>query len=876
MRYLRCATAAAALFLLAAQASAARLQSPEQWLGFKPGADQRLAGWEPIEKYFRRAGELSDRVRIEELGLSTENRRMIAAVISALTNLKQLDRLRLLQRQIADPRLAEGDAARREAIAHSKVVVLVSCSLHSSECVATHTALELLYELATSSSAEIGEILEQSIVLLVPSANPDGTDLVANWYRRTLGKPWEGDGLPWLYHKYCGHDNNRDWFALNLAETRNLSRLLYQQWFPTIVLDLHQQSSNSVRIALPPYHNPVSPNIPPLVSQAQLVLGGHMALALSSAGKTGVAYNVNYDLWYHGAFRSTPNRHNMIGILTESASTRLATPIFIPKRDLKPASRGLPQYAPAVNFSEPWPGGWWRPGDILEYQRISTLALLSAAARHRATFQANHRQMAEQAVALGHDEPPRAWLVPSDQADRGSAVCMLRSLQGTGIEIRQAEKPFVADGVTYPAGTWQIPCDQPYRPHLMDMLQRQKYPDRPGPDGKPEPPYDIAGWTLPLQMGVRCVAVAEAITGPARKLDSIPDPEPRLRGPKSPAAYLVPPKTNDDYRLLHRLARQKIELMVLVRPVRSVAASAGSFLFVRDQRLAADEKTLFAGLGIEVRGLTAEEMAVAKAAARPLAPARLAVYQPWLPSMDEGWTRLALEQFEFPYTSLHNVPLRAGRLRERFDCIVLPSISVTHLLDGQSADATEPQYTGGIGEEGVARLREFVAEGGSLVCIDDACAMPIKYFGIPVYDALRGSKNGRAMDREQFFCPGSILAVDLTAGHALNWGRPERVSAYFVDSRAFEVESGGKDKAEGNSTPHRSATVVARYAPTLLLESGYLRGPEFLAGKPAVVEVSYGRGRIVLFGFRVQHRCHTHGTFRLLFNAIAESTLELP
>lgn len=862
----------AVMILSAVPVVAGTVERPEHVLGFKPGADYKLPNWCQIEKYFRQVAQASDRVQIKDLGPSSDGRPMVLAVISAAENLKELERWRQAQQQIADPRLAPEPDQRRRLVAESKIVVLVSCGLHSSECVSPLTATELLYELAAGDSPRTREILDNVIVLLVPSANPDGTDLVAEWYRRTLDKPWEGDGMPWLYHKYCGHDNNRDWFALNLAETRNLSRVLYQEWFPTIVLDLHQQSSHSVRMALPPYHNPISPNVPPLVNQAQLLLGGHMATELSRQGKTGVAYNVNYDLWYHGAFRSSPNRHNMVGILTEAASTRLASPIFIRKSELKGASRGLPGYSEAVNFSEPWPGGWWRPADILEYQQISTLALLATAARHRDLFQSNHRQMAEQAIALGQNEPPRAWLVPEDQADRGAAVAMLRSLHGTGIEVRRAEAAFSAGGVEYPAGTWIMDCAQPYRPHLMDMMERQDYPERVDADGKPEMPYDIAGWTLPLQMGVRAVAVADAVSAAAKKPPAIEAPQARFTGAQAPAAWLIAPGANDDYRLVNRLHRQRIDVSVLERGVDSLSAPAGSLLVLVDKRVREAEKTLLAGLGLSVRGLSERELAAVRPAARAAKPPRVALYQPWLPCMDEGWTRLVLEQFEFPYTSLHNAELKAGALQDRFDCIVLPSMSAGQILQGQADDATEPQYAGGIGEEGALRLQQFVAEGGWLVAIDDSCSLPIKHFNIPVRNALIDAKTGRPLAREQFFCPGSVLGVTLDADHALSWGRPSRVSAYFIGSQAFEIDTPGRANDEDSPARRYPAKVVARYADTLLLESGYLRGAQHLAGKPAMVEVSYGRGRLVLFGFRVQHRCHTHATFRLLFNALQAST----
>ncbi len=844
------------------------LPTPEAFLGFKPGADYKLAGWTKIEQYFRLAGKTSDRVRIEDLGRSSDGRPMILAIVSAAETLRDLERHRANQHKIADPRLLPDKALLQPLANESQIVVLVNCGLHSNECVSTQTSMELLHELVTGESARAKEIRQRTIVLLVPSANPDGTDMIADWYYRTLGKPWEGAEMPWLYHKYSGHDNNRDWFALNLQETRNLSRVLYHQWFPTIVLDLHQQASHSVRMALPPYHNPINPNIPTLVNQAQLILGGHMGTELSRQGKTGAAYNVNYDLWYHGAFRSSPNRHNMVGILTEAASTRLATPVFIPKSDLKGASRGLPEYAEAVNFSDPWPGGWWRMRDILEYQMITSLALLSTAARHHDLFQSNLATMASEAIELGRSEPPFAWLVPDAQPDRGAVVRMLRSLHGAGIEVHRAAQGFQADGRNYSTGTYILYCAQPYRPHLMDMMERQEYPHRTAANGKPETPYDIAGWTLPLQMGVRVVPVASGFEAAATKLAAIDLPESRVKAGDSVAAYMVAPASNDDFRLMHRLHRKKIAFSLARRSLPRPAVSAGTLVIPSSPLWQEAHKELLDGLGLTCVGLTEKDLAAIKPVLRPARAPRVALYQPWTANMDEGWTRLVLEQFEFPYTSLHNAEIRAGNLRDRFDCILLPSISASQILNGRNEDASEPQYTGGIEEDGALRLQEFVLAGGSLVCIDESCGLPLTYFNVPVRNALMDDKNGKRVDRDRFYCPGSLLGVVLDPTHPLCWGKPSRVSGYFVNSQAFDLLDGDRRDSARSSARRYPARVVARYADTLLLESGYLQGEQFLADKAAVVDVTYGQGHVVLFGFRVQHRAHTYGTYRLLFNAI--------
>lgn len=479
--------------------------------------------------------------------------------------------------------------------------------------------------------------------------------------------------------------------------------------------------------------------------------------------------------------------------------------------------------------------------------------------------------MASEAIQRGRRGLPMAWIVPADQPDRGAVAQMLRSLHGTGVEVRRAQQPFTADRTSYPAGTYLLDCAQPYEPHLRDMMERQVYPDQTGESGKPETPYDIAGWTLPFQMGVRAAPAGTPVEVRSEKLDGIGPEQCAFSGPQAPAGYLLRPAANDDFRLVNRLHNRGIKFSMLLKPVASPDAPSGSLIIACSETFKASRRQLLEGLALNLFGLSQVQFDKLAAAAVPAVQPRLVLYQPWLPSMDEGWTRLVLERFEIPYASLHNADVLAGSLRGKYDCIVLPSISASHILNGYARDATEPQYVGGIGADGARALQEFVHEGGTLACIDASCELPIKYFGIPVRSALVEEPSGRPLDSSHFYCPGSILGVTLDTSHPIAWGKPARISGYFINSQAFELRADSAKDA--SSARHYSARVVARYADSLLLESGYLLGPEHLADKPAIVEVSYGKGRIVLFGFRVQHRCQTWGTFRLLFNAIQSSTI---
>ena len=853
---------------------AAQIQPPEAAIGHEVGADYKLARYEKIREYFEYVAAHSPRVHVRHIGQTTEGRNMIIADITEEATPKRLQTAMAHQKQMADPRLITDPGQQRDLIANAKVVVLVNCNLHSTEIASSQMAMELLYDLATGTSPEIKDILTRVIVVLIPSANPDGLNKVIDWYERSLGTPWEGTGMPWLYQTYAGHDNNRDWFMLNLRETRLVTQVLYKQWLPNIVYDIHQMGRSGARFFVPPFFDPKNPNVHPLNDHMMLIIGGHMAAALTRAGKKGVLNSAMYDNWWQGGFRTAAYRHNITGILTEAASALIASPVFQRKSELRGRVRGMPDYAIATNFPEPWPGGWWRLRDIVDYEKIACMSLFTLAARYHDLIKSNTIKQARDALERGKTEPPFAWLVPPDQSDPRTVVEMLSVLHATGIEVHQAEDAFSADGVPYPSGTYILYCSQPYRAHLNDMMERQVYPDRSSyPGGPPETPYDMAGWTLPLQMGVRRVSVDRPFEARAAKLDVMTLPQGKVtESPELTRGYVVRAGANDNYRFANRLFKADIRFYVIPfqtqwQAVAGVEVPCGSFFIPHTEQVANALPELIEGISTMVTGVP-KQYAEVKAALRRITPPRVGLYQPWTASMDEGWTRLVLDNFEFHYTSVHNAEIRAGRLKDRYDCLVLPSISSSSILKGRAVDTTEPQYVGGIASEGIVALQSFVQAGGTLVCIDSSCNLPIEHFNLPVRNLLRGKPS------KEFYCPGSILRIWVDPEHPIGYGSPEWVSGYFARSQAFELNGDSKKNTQEARRPeNRFATrVVARYSDTILLESGWIRGKDLIVDKPAIVEVQYGRGKIILLGFRVQHRGQPHGTFRLLFNAIFSST----
>jgi hypothetical protein len=847
------------IVLVAATVSGADAPTPESHLGFRPGADSHLASWPQVVSYFRKVDESSNRVQVRELGQTTEGRPYIMAIVASPETLASLNDYRKIQNRISDSRILVGDPPGSESIKSSKIVVLITCSIHSDETASTLMAMELLHDLATRDDPETREILDQTILLLVPSANPDGVDKIAAWYERSKGHPWEGSGMPELYHKYAGHDTNRDWFMLNLKETQLLTRVLYKEWFPTLTYDVHQMGARGARLFVPPFFDPINPNLDPRIHQSIALIGAHMAADLAANGKRGVLTHAMYDNWWNGGNRTTPQRHNMVGVLTEAAGVKLASPIFIEKDQLRATTRGFSDMRPATNFVDPWPGGWWRLRDIVEYELICSKSILTLAARYKNAFQSNYLSLARDAIAKGKTEPPFAWIVPAEQDDVGRASEMVRILQDSGVEVQRARSSFRADGATFPAGSWILRAAQPYRAHVKDMMERQVYPSRFTATGAAEPPYDVAGWTLPLQMGVRSVAIGDPFKAEEEPVDRVDLMKGGVEDVAGAKGFVILNRSNDDFIVLNALTAEKVDLYLLLRPTPAdrVFPSGAIWVPKTERSRAVLDRVL--------PSTSTRAYAVARSfndpgdrdVVSPLHPQRIGLYQPWVPSMDEGWTRLVLEKFRFPYQTLHNSDVQAGNLHERIDTLVIPSIAPRILREGWAVNDTEPAYTGGLKSEGIDAIHSFVREGGTLVCFGNSCTFAVEELKLPVNDALKG------VTTSTFYGPGSIVRLSYSHTEPLASpilaGMPREGSAYFDRSLAFDVP------------PNSSARVLARYSEIGPLESGWLLGPEKLQGKAALVEVPLGQGRVILFAFPPQHRGQTHGTFRLLFNTLFRS-----
>jgi hypothetical protein len=845
------------------------LPSPESFFGFRMGADRELAGWSEIQKYFADIAGASDRVELADAGPTTGGNRLIAAIISAPENIRRLEAIRTETLALADPRtLSPADA--QAIAARNPVIVAIGASIHASEVGATQAASELLHTLATGTDPETLDVLRHVVVILLPSLNPDGHLLTVDWYRRWRGTEFEGAPMPWLYHRYAGHDINRDAFMMNMAENRSLAAFFYRRWHPQVFLSMHQMGSAGPRFFVPPNDDPIDPNYDPLIWRTAGLLGHAMALRMEENGQRGVVQNALYDYYWPGYEDSAPLGHNTVCLLTEVASVRIASPIRVEAASLQGGGRGLPEYRAQINFPNPWPGGDWTLRDIVEYDLAAARGLLTGAARYRRELLANFYRMGEHAVARGRDGGPFAFVIAGDQFDPLAARKLRQLLLDGAVEIQRASEPFRAGGAAYDAGSDIVFMAQPFRAYAKTLLEKQEYPVRRSAGGVPERPYDVTGWTLPLQMGVRVDRVEEPFAAAVRPLSAASIDGPAIGDDTRRAArYLIDGRGTGASLAINRLQAAGLDVAwtTAATTVRGVHFPAGA-LVVEDTP-AQKSRSMVDRISREL-GLRA--LATAAAAPAPierLARARIGLYKPWVENIDEGWTRWLLEQFEFPYVTLTPQDVRRGDLHDRVDVVIVPDDGLDRLMNGHAVGTLPPEFTGGLGPEGVLALRQFVEAGGTLVTLDSSSELAITALNLPVRNVLAGA------NAEEFFAPGSLVRVAHDTSHPLNYGMPAETAAFFGFSSAFEITAAPPPPGELAAAPP-TVQITSRYAARDLLLSGWLEGEARLAGRGAVVEARAGHGRAILIGFRAQHRGQSYATFRLLFNAVHTAVRPLP
>ena len=867
----------------------AQVPSPEQFFGFKMGTDNKLARYDKIVEYMQKVAATSGRVRVQTLGPTTLGAPFIMVTVASEETMRNLDHYQALEKKLYFQGGAPTDAEHDEILKSGKSVVLITSNIHSTEIGSSQHDVDLVYQLASSDSPQIKKILDNDILLLIPSLNPDGQMMVTDWYNKYFGTPFESANLPFLYHHYVGHDDNRDEYMFTQKESRMAAQVLWHDWYPSIWLDEHQQGSEGMRMFTMPATDPINPNVDPLIYRLTTIFGQQQAAALEAAGKTGIGYNATYTNFWPGAMAWTGWWHNQVGLLTEAASARIASPIYQKKVDpLKPggasesSSGGRSTEAPAgrgfnpnevrptgtkddplpaprdiserMDYSRPWLGGVWTLGDIVDYENIDGIALLETAADRRLTLLNEIYGVNMRTIQMGADgtigeakEKNFAAIVPvAEQHDGNESGQLIDKLMIGGVEVYKAQQPFTQDGATYPAGTFVIPFSQVFGRYAKDMLEKQYYPEvRRAPGAPAEAPYDVAAWSLGMQLGVRTIFAKKPLPADIKLEKVASTPEPAVSAKRTKEGWIFPYNGSSSAIIVNRLLKggAKVSFAKAHGEDNMYAVAATS-----------SETWKSAIKGYAVQTATASTNLDAPV---ELHQARVGLYQSWTANMDEGWTRWVFDTYELPYTTLHNADIRAGKLREKYDAIVLPDARARDMVEGRAGKTVPPEYQGGIGEPGWDALVEFVHGGGTLIALGDASDLLIDRLPLPVKDIKATLPNA------QHFAPGTIVNLQVDTTHPVGWGVAPATYGFYINSPFFEVSSGFSSQ---------KVDIVARYPNVDVMASGWLRGEQYQLGKAAVVAVDLNPGKIVLFGIRPQHRAQTHATFPLLFNAIYWST----
>lgn len=840
------------------------IPKPADVFGFEPGANYELIDNDQLEDYYRQLAQASDRVMLKEIGETHHGNTLLLLIISSKENLSNLDKYKSISQKLAKAKEISDEEAQRLS-REGKAVVWIDSGLHSTELAHSQHNPVFAYKMATGESAEIRRMRDEVILLNMPMMNPDGHNIVVDWYRQQKDTEFAVTDPPQVYHEYVGHDNNRDWYMMLQNESQAVSKMLYEEWFPQIVVNHHQMGEMPPRMFIPPFANPINPNIPAMAVRGTNLVGEHMANRFAGEGKSGVIQGITFNMWWNGGMRTVPYFHNMVGILTESTHRSPVpkewTEEDIPEKLVRGGNE-IPMDESSIFYPDPWEGGMASMKQMVDYHLTASMGVMDVAVKRKQEWLYNIYQMGRDAIEKGKEKNPYAYIISADQWDRAEAVNMLKALKKGGIEIHQATDDFEYNGKKYPKNSYVIYSSQAFRPYLKDLLEAQFYPDRRlYPDGPPEPPYDMAGWTLPIQMGIDVVKVKDQINIATQAVKEV-SPFNGSLVDKNSSGYLIPSNSNMGIVAVNKLLKDghKVHRFTENVSVDGRSFAPGAFYVESSTGVEQILDTASRKYGIHIFGVEDRPDLQSMDLKKP----QIGIYHSWTGSMDEGWTRWIFDNYGFDYERLKDRDIQSGDLKG-FDIIVLPSMSASRLLNGHEQGTMPEKYVGGLGVEGAYHLKKYVESGGTIVGWEGATDFLMSQFGLPVEDALKG------IDQEEFFIPGSLIKMTTNNSHPQALGMEKYHAGFFLrQSKAFSVVEPAEvedKKAEGPPVE-----VFSWYGDEDILLSGWALGEEeHLAGKPAAVRVGLGEGEVVLVGFRPQLRAQPRATFKFLFNPILNS-----
>jgi hypothetical protein len=889
---------------LATAAQAQNVPSPKEHFGFNIGDDYQLANYTQTEAYFKKLSA-SPRTKLVDIGLTEEGRHQWMLIVSSPENIKNLDKYKDISRKLAR---AEGltDEQAKALAAQGKAIVWIDGGLHATETVGTHQLIETAYELVSRTDAETMRILNDAVVLLV-HANPDGQELVSNWYMSQKDPAKRNMNIPRLYEKYIGHDNNRDFFMMNMKESQNITRQQFLEWLPQVVYNHHQTGPAGSVVAGPPYRDPFNYVYDPLLVTSIDALGAAMSSRLNAENKPGYTERngTSFSTWWNGGLRTTTYFHNMVGLLTEIIGS--PTPASVP---LVPE-----RLVPSSNTPYPVTPQSWHYKQSIDYSLSLNYAVLGYAVRQRDQMLYNMYIMGKNSINRGSkdnwtlspkradsitaayrkDTPapaaggaggfgggrnagvpvkyydqvlkdptlrdPRGYIIPANQTDFPTAVKFVNTLIRAGILIQKSSAEFKVNGVSYPAGSYVVKTDQAFRPHILDMFEPQDHPnDFQYPGGPPIRPYDNAGWTLAFQMGVKFDRMMEGFDGPFKRIPygELQNPPAQTAAAVAKGGYMLSSAVNNSFTIVNDLLKAGAE-------VYRVPAESGAFYIPAS----AQAKTILvtdASLGVKATTLSKAPQGAIK-----VKSLRIGLWDTYGGSIPSGWVRWLFEQQHFTFERVYAQEIDAGYLKNKFDVLVfvggaIPSVNARAGGFGEfggrtpSADELPAEYrtqTGRItADKSVPQLKAFLEAGGNIVTIGSSANLAY-HLKLPVNNALVETVSGqeRPLPGDKFYIPGSVLQVTYNTTQPATWGMPATGDVQFDSSPVFKLTDA-------------SVKPLATYTSATPLRSGWAWGQKYLQNNVAAFMAPVGNGKLYVFGPEITFRAQAHGTFKLLFNQL--------
>lgn len=853
-----------------AQTQKNKIKSPADFFGFQPGTDRSLFVYDSLIEYMQHVSNNSARVKTIEIGESPMGKKMYVTFLSSEQNINDLDKLKSINKKLAlDPSLSETDL--NSLTDEGKVFIMAALSMHSTEVGPSQSAPIIAYEIATTNDPKLLGWLENVVYMMVPSHNPDGMDMVVNHYNQSKGTKYEGGSLPVVYHKYVGHDNNRDFVTLTQSDNRAVAHLYNQSWFPQVMVEKHQMGSYGPRYFVPPMHDPIAENIDERVWNWTWIFGSNMAKDMAADGLAGVSQHYLFDDYWPGS-TETALWKNVIGLLTECASVQFAKPIYVEKSELRASGKGLGEYKKSINMPLPWDGGWWRLSDIVEYELSSTWSLLKTGAIHKKDILLNRNILCKEEVDKGKTLAPAYFIMPAKQHDEGELVGLISLLNEHGVAVYKMSNTIYNDGKVLAKGDYVVPLAQPFRAFIKEVLETQKFPERHyTAGGEMIKPYDITSWSLPLHRGVKSFEideVVEEIEGNIKKVEFPVQLETEhTEGIKT---IVFPVSNNESFKILFSALAQGIDVSRATESfdIEEKKINKGDFIIGISKKNGEKLHGLFSEITVNPISL---KSSISEHITKVELPS-IALIETNFHDMDAGWTRFVFDSYKIPFTVVKPGEVAKKDLSD-FDVIVFPDNDKSRLLEGKRKGSSgaytipsyDPKYTKGIGKEGVQKLMQYANEGGTIVSWGLSTGLFLGPQSIKISDKekeefqLPVSDISTTLKSKGLYAPGSLLNIELKEDHPLTLGMQKTARVFTRGRPVFST-----------SIPYfdTDRRVIASYPDDKVLESGYAKNDDLLKGKPVMVWAQKGKGNFVLFGFYPQFRASTAGTYKLLFNSL--------